>query len=70
MVWLVQIKVDSTERTDGASSVSLSSGSGLFESSKILTGHLGENNSLTMLSLYVCLPAENKITNSSSFTGC
>lgn len=61
MVWLVQIKPDSTDWTDGASSVRLSSASGLFESAQILMCHLRENNSLTMLSLSVCLPAENRI---------
>lgn len=61
MVWLVQFKPDSTDWTDGASSVRLSSASGLFESAQILMCHLRENNSLTMLSLSVCLPAENRI---------
>lgn len=55
---------------DGASSVRLSSVSRLLESGQILRGHLGENNLLTMLSLSVCLPAENKMTDSFNFTGC
>lgn len=65
MVWL-QIKVDLLGGTDGASSVRL--GSEIFEFTQILSGHLGENNLLTMLSLFVCLPAVNKL--SINFTGC
>lgn len=42
MIWLIQFKVDSTERTDGASSVRVSSGSALFESVQRHMAHLGE----------------------------
>lgn len=49
--------------TDGASSVRL--GSEMFEFTQILSG---QNNLLTMLSLFVCLPAVNKL--SINFTGC
>lgn len=65
MVWLVRVKVDSTEWTEGASSVRLSSASESRESGRIVMADLRENNLLKMFP--VCLSAEIKTITSVLF---